>query len=115
MVATCLIAAGKMRGARARADFAVGDRVQFTATNKKRHIYNGNVGTITGLDAHTGQITATLDAAGGTGRQVAWSAAEFEGFRHGCAGTIYKGQGKTLTGPASTTPSTGDRRRAMSR
>ncbi len=96
MVATCSIAAGKMRGARARADFAVGDRVQLTATDKKRHIYNGNVGTITGLDAHTGQITATLDAAGGTGRPVSWSAAEFEGFRHGYAGTIYKGQGKTL-------------------
>ncbi len=78
------------------AAFAVGDRVQFTATDKKRHIYNGNVGTITGLDAHTGQITATLDPAGGTGRQVAWPAAEFEGFRHGYAGTIYKGQGKTL-------------------
>jgi hypothetical protein len=27
---------------------------------------------------------------------VAWSAAEFQGFRHGYAGTIYKGQGKTL-------------------
>lgn len=85
-----------MRGARSHADFAVGDRVQFTATDKKRHIYNGNVGTITGLNARTGQITATLDAAGETGRQVTWSAAEFEGFRHGYAGTIYKGQGKTL-------------------
>jgi ATP-dependent exoDNAse (exonuclease V) alpha subunit len=27
---------------------------------------------------------------------VSWSAAEFAGFRHGYAGTIYKGQGKTL-------------------
>jgi hypothetical protein len=27
---------------------------------------------------------------------VSWSAAEFPGFRHGYAGTIYKGQGKTL-------------------
>ena len=27
---------------------------------------------------------------------MAWSAAEFQGFRHGYAGTIYKGQGKTL-------------------
>jgi hypothetical protein len=44
----------------------------------------------------TGQITARLDAAGGVGRQVTWSADEFEGFRHGYAGTIYKGQGKTL-------------------
>ena len=79
------------------ADFAVGDRVQFTDTDKKRHIYNGNAGVITGIDARTGQLTARLDAvAGAPGREVAWSAAEFEGFRHGYAGTIYKGQGKTL-------------------
>jgi len=45
------------------ADFAVGDRVQFTDTDKKRHIYNGNAGFITGLDTRTGQVTARLDAA----------------------------------------------------
>jgi Ti-type conjugative transfer relaxase TraA len=78
------------------AAFAIGDRVQFTDTDKKRHIYNGNAGTITGLDAGTRQITARLDAASGAGREVTWSAHEFEGFRHGYAGTIYKGQGKTL-------------------
>ena len=79
-----------------RAAFAVGDRVQFTDTDKKLRIYNGNVGTITRLNPATGAITATLDAAGKEGREVTWSAAEFEGFRHGYAGTIYKGQGKTL-------------------
>ena len=79
-----------------RAAFAVGDRVQFTDTDKKLRIYNGNVGTITRLDPATGQVTAVLDAAGRDGREVSWSAAEFEGFRHGYAGTIYKGQGKTL-------------------
>jgi len=78
------------------AAFAVGDRVQITDTDKARHLYNGNVGTITGLDARTGQITARLDVAGGKGPEVTWAAAEFEGFRHGYAGTIYKGQGKTL-------------------
>jgi ATP-dependent exoDNAse (exonuclease V) alpha subunit len=74
------------------ADFTVGDRVQFTDTDKRARIYNGNVGTITGIDGRTGQLTATLDS----GRAVSWSAAEFPGFRHGYAGTIYKGQGKTL-------------------
>ena len=79
------------------ADFAVGDRVQFTDTDKKRHIYNGNAGVITGIDTRSGQVTARLDAtAGAVGREVTWAAAEFEGFRHGYAGTIYKGQGKTL-------------------
>jgi len=86
----------KIRGAHSRADFAVGDRVQFTDTDKKLRIYNGNVGTITRIDPSTGEITVTLDAAGKEGREVRWSAADFEGFRHGYAGTIYKGQGKTL-------------------
>jgi hypothetical protein len=74
------------------ADFSAGDRVQFTDTDKRLRIYNGNVGTITGIDARSGQLTATLDS----GRVVSWSAEEFQGFRHGYAGTIYKGQGKTL-------------------
>ncbi|MBN8925276.1 MAG: hypothetical protein BGO51_10155 [Rhodospirillales bacterium 69-11] len=80
------------------AAFAVGDRVQFTDTAKKLGVYNGNAGTITGLDARTGRVAVRLDApAGKEGRIVTWSAADgFEGFRHGYAGTIYKGQGKTL-------------------
>ena len=77
--------------------FAVGDRVQFTDTRKSAKIYNGNVGTITGLDARTGLLRAQLDGPqGAPGREVVWSASEFDGFRHGYAGTIYKGQGKTL-------------------
>ena len=77
--------------------FAVGDRVQFTDTLKGAKIYNGNVGTITGLDARTGLLHARLDGPqGAPGREVVWSASEFDGFRHGYAGTIYKGQGKTL-------------------
>jgi len=79
------------------ADFAPGDRVQFTDTLKFARIYNGNVGTISEIDAETGVIRAKLDAAAGQeGREVAWSASEFIGFRHGYAGTIYKGQGRTL-------------------
>jgi len=80
------------------AAFAAGDRVQFTDTAKKLGIHNGNAGIITGLDAATGQVWVRLDApAGKDGRTVTWSAAdEFNGFRHGYAGTIYKGQGKTL-------------------
>jgi Ti-type conjugative transfer relaxase TraA len=77
--------------------FMVGDRVQFTDTDKKAGIYNGNAGTITAIDEPTGQLRAVLDTpAGAKGRDVSWSAAEFFGFRHGYAGTIYKGQGKTL-------------------
>ena len=77
--------------------FAVGDRVQFTDTDKRAGIYNGNAGTITAIDERSSRLSAVLDApASGKGREVSWSAAEFPGFRHGYAGTIYKGQGKTL-------------------
>ena len=42
-------------------------------------------------------MQAELDGPqGAPGREVVWSASEFDGFRHGYAGTIYKGQGKTL-------------------
>ena len=80
------------------AAFAVGDRVQFTDTAKKLGVYNGNAGVVTGLDADTGRVAVRLDASvGKKGRVVTWSEADgFEGFRHGYAGTIYKGQGKTL-------------------
>lgn len=79
------------------AAFAVGDRVQFTDTLKGARIYNGNAGTITSIDGATGVIRAKLDGpAAGEGREVVWSVSEFQGFRHGYAGTIYKGQGKTL-------------------
>ena len=40
----------------APADFAVGDRVQFTDTLRAVKIYNGNAGTITGIDATTGVV-----------------------------------------------------------
>ena len=78
------------------AQFAVGDRVQFTDTLRAAKIYNGNAGVITAIDAQSGVLHAVLDGAGGQGRQVSWSAETFDGFRHGYAGTIYKGQGKTL-------------------
>jgi ATP-dependent exoDNAse (exonuclease V) alpha subunit len=68
------------------AAFAIGDRVQFTDTNQRAHIYKGNVGTITAIDAGTRQLTATLDS----GRAVSWAAGEFQGFRHSYAGTIKK-------------------------
>jgi len=79
------------------AAFAVGDRVQFTDTLKGAGIYNGNAGVITSIDRNFGRIGVVLDAAAGReGRKVQWNASEFSGFRHGYAGTIYKGQGKTL-------------------
>lgn len=72
--------------------FATGDRVQFTATDKKRGIMNGAAGNIVAIDGN--EITLQLD--GKQERQLTFDAGEFKGFRHGYAGTIYKGQGRTL-------------------
>jgi hypothetical protein len=74
------------------ADFAVGDRIQITGTDKKLGLVNGAAGTIERIEGV--RIAARLD--GRAGKLVEFSAGEFPDFRHGYAGTIYKGQGKSL-------------------
>ena len=72
--------------------FAAGDRIQFTASDKKAGIYNGNAGTIEAMDGT--HIAVKLD--GRAGKVIHFDAANFDQFRHGYAGTIYRGQGRTL-------------------
>jgi ATP-dependent exoDNAse (exonuclease V) alpha subunit len=73
-------------------DFAEGDRVQFTGTDKTLNIYNGNAGVIRRIEGS--RIVVCLD--GKDGPLLAFDAAAFKDFRHGYAGTIYKGQGRTI-------------------
>ena len=75
-----------------RHDFAAGDRIQFTGTEKALSIYNGNAGIIQSIEGD--RITVRLD--GTRGSLLAFDAETFSEFRHGYAGTIYKGQGRTL-------------------
>lgn len=72
--------------------FAAGDRIQFTGTSKPQGLFNGNAGVIEAIDSE--EITVRLD--GKEGRRVSFNAAGFAEFRHGYAGTIYKGQGRTI-------------------
>ncbi|WP_158920914.1 AAA family ATPase [Acidisphaera sp. S103] len=74
-----------------RQDFAPGDRIQFSATDKKAGIVNGAAGRIAGIEGD--RITVSLDGRGG---ELAFDATVFADFRHGYAGTIYRGQGRTL-------------------
>ena len=88
------------------APFAEGDRIQFTGTAARREerqagIVNGGVGTIRAIEGD--RVTVALDGkAGALERLVSFVAGddyaggEFDKFRHGYAGTIYKGQGRTL-------------------
>jgi Ti-type conjugative transfer relaxase TraA len=78
--------------AHGRANFSAGDRIQFTGTDKKQGIFNGQAGTIEAIDGK--QITLRLD--GRKPKTVTFDAAGFDQFRHGYAGTIYRGQGRTL-------------------
>ena len=75
-----------------RKEFAVGDRVQLTGTDKKLKLYNGHAGTLQSIEGN--QLKLKLD--GKAGRVVTFNAEEFKQFRHGYAGTIYKAQGRTL-------------------
>ena len=90
--------------------FAAGDRIQFTssaATAKERRagLVNGSVGTVQEIKqkGDRTQVTVALDVDKGKKPQLVrfavgadQAADEFNGFRHGYAGTIYRGQGQTL-------------------
>jgi ATP-dependent exoDNAse (exonuclease V) alpha subunit len=86
--------------------FAENDRVQFTGTARHRDyreagLATGNVGTIRAIEGD--RITVALDAKpGAPERTVSFvvgtdhAAGQFDQLRHGYAGTIYRGQGRTL-------------------
>jgi hypothetical protein len=91
--------------------FATGDRIQFTGTSrkqaqKKAGLANGAVGTVRKIaidgEGHA-HLTVELGAPRGEKAQrVSFvvgddeKSGEFEKFKHGYAGTIYRGQGRTL-------------------
>ena len=70
--------------------FAVQDRVQIIRTDKARGLFNGEAGTIERIQGET--VHVRLDS----GQRVTWDSREFDGFRLGYAGTVYKSQGRTL-------------------
>jgi hypothetical protein len=71
---------------------AAGDRLQITGNDKKLGLVNGAVGTVLGIEG----TALTLQLDGRKGPTVTFDTATFPDFRHGYAGTIYKGQGRTL-------------------
>ena len=73
-----------------RLAFAAGDRIQFTKTDKKLGFDNGSAGTVRHIE--NGRVFAELDG----GEVIGFDSAAYRNFRHGYAGTIYKGQGDTV-------------------
>jgi conjugative relaxase-like TrwC/TraI family protein len=72
-------------------EFAVGDRIQFTAPNKGLKVANRDLGTVTGIEA--GQMTVKTD--GKSERIITFNPGEFRQFDHGYAVTSHSSQGLT--------------------
>ncbi len=72
-------------------EFAVGDRVQFTAPNKDLGVANRDLATVVGLEE--GQVTLRTD--GKSARTVAFNTEEFRQLDHGYAVTSHSSQGLT--------------------
>jgi len=81
-----------IRTANGRFDFSAGDRVQFTGTDKRLGIDNADTGTIEMIEGE--KLRVRLD--GPERKSVEFEAGSFGHFRHGYAGTVWKGQGDTL-------------------
>jgi ATP-dependent exoDNAse (exonuclease V) alpha subunit len=81
-----------IKTAHGRFDFSAGDRVQFTATDRRVGVENGVTGIIEAIDG----THLAVKLAGPAGKVINFDAASFDHFRHGYAGTVYKGQGDTL-------------------
>jgi hypothetical protein len=98
-----------LKTATGQQQFATGDRIQFTGTGygkeaKQAGLVNGRVGTVAGIDFTEGgawRVTVDLDTAKNSQR-VSFivgedaRAGQFDKFKLGYAGTVYKSQGRTL-------------------
>jgi len=73
-------------------DFAVGDRLQFTAPNKELGVANRDLGTIQSIDGDR-NITVRMD--GGKDRTVTFDPEQMRHFDHGYAVTSHSSQGLT--------------------
>jgi len=72
-------------------EFATGDRIQMTSTNKDLGVANRDLGTITGIE--NGRMSVRMD--GKAERTISFDTAEFRQFDHGYAVTSHSSQGLT--------------------
>src|SRR5204862_4574217 len=70
--------------------FAAGDRVQFTAPYRERHVANRELGTLEQVDA-SGRLHVRLDS----GRPVVVTVKDHPHLDHGYAVTSHSSQGQT--------------------
>jgi len=73
-------------------EFAVGDRIQWTAPNRKLGVANRDLGTLQRIDQN-GAITVRMD--GSIDKSITFSSREMRHFDHGYAVTSHSSQGLT--------------------
>lgn len=71
-------------------EFAVGDRLQFTAPQRELGVANLDLGTVENVDGH-GRFSVRMDS----GKTVTFDASEMRHFDHGYAVTSHSSQGLT--------------------
>ncbi len=72
-------------------EFATGDRIQMTSTNRELGVANRDLGTITAIE--NGQISVRMD--GKAERTISFDTAQFQQLDHGYAVTSHSSQGLT--------------------
>lgn len=72
-------------------EFATGDRIQMTSTNRELGVANRDLGTITSIE--NGRMSVRMD--GKAERTISFDTAEFRQFDHGYAVTSHSSQGLT--------------------
>ncbi|WP_324994916.1 AAA family ATPase [Xanthomonas fragariae] len=75
---------------RGKRDFAQGDRLLFLKNDRHLDVKNGTLGTV--QKAEDGRLSVRLD----NGREVGFSAKDYEHIDHGYAVTVHKSQGVTV-------------------
>ena len=83
-----------------RFDFSVGDQVIMTDTDKRAGLINGQGGKVVSIDGSfitfEDSQKESLSKKRSDHKLLTIDTSAFTGFRHGYAGTIYKGQGRTV-------------------
>ncbi|HYZ33417.1 MAG TPA: ATP-dependent RecD-like DNA helicase, partial [Crenalkalicoccus sp.] len=80
--------AGEQKVERFGWTFAPGDKVMQLDNDYEKEVFNGDLGTITGLEAEAGELTVAFD-----GRDVAYGFGELDALAPAYAVTVHKSQG----------------------
>ena len=88
MLQAALNPPGEVRVERFGSSYGAGDKVMQVVNDYERDVFNGDVGTVTRVDAEAGELVVTFD-----GRDVTYGFGELDELSLAYATTIHKSQG----------------------